>query len=160
MKRLRHILNTLVWTLLGSYLLLSILLHIPAIQEYTGRCVAKILEDKFGTEVSIGYVNLGFLNRLIIDDFNMLDKKDKEMLHASRLSVSMDVTSLLKGQISISSAQFFGLRANLYKETAAAETNFQFVLDSLKSKDESKTKLDLHIGSFIIRNGAVKYNNL
>lgn len=160
MKRLRHILNTLVWTLLGSYLLLSILLHIPAIQEYTGRCVAKILEDKFGTEVSIGYINLGFLNRLIIDDFNMLDKKDKEMLHASRLSVSMDVTSLLKGQISISSAQFFGLRANLYKETAAAETNFQFVLDSLKSKDESKTKLDLHIGSFIIRNGAVKYNNL
>ncbi len=37
--------------------------------------------------------------------------------------------------------------------------NFQFVLDSLASKDTTKhTPLDLHIGSLIIRHGAVAYN--
>ena len=37
--------------------------------------------------------------------------------------------------------------------------NIQFVLDSLASKDTTRhTPLDLHIGSLIIRHGAVAYN--
>ena len=158
LKRFRHILNAIVWTIVGSYMLLSALLHIPAIQEYTGKCVAKALEDKFGTEVNVGKINLGFLNRIIIDDFNMLDKKNHEMFHAARLSVSINVFSLINGEISISSAQVLGLKANLYQESANSQPNYQFVVDSLKSKDNSKSQLNLHIGSFIIRNGSVKYN--
>lgn len=160
MKRFRHILNTLTWVIVGLYLTISALLHVPFIQQYTGRCVASALKGKFGTEVSVGCVNLGFLNRLIIDDFDMLDKRGEEMIHVSRLSVSVDVVGLLSGQIRVSSAQILGLKANLYKVNANAQSNFQFVLDSLKSKDGSSSKTDLHIGSFIIRRGSVEYDRL
>ncbi len=149
-----------MWTLVSIYAIIIVLLHIPAIQGFIGREVANALGEKLGTEVRIGRVDLGFLNRLVIDDVTMLDQKGKTMLHAARLSVSAEPTPLLAGRISISSAQLFGVKAILYKERADAKPNFQFVLDSLASKDTTsqKTPLDLHIHSLIIRNSAVSYD--
>ncbi len=149
-----------MWTLVSIYAMIIVLLHIPAIQEVIGRKVASALGEKLGTEVRIGRIDLGFLNRLVIDDVTMLDQKGKPMLHAARLSVSAEPTPLLAGRISISSAQLFGVKAMLYKERAEAKPNFQFVLDSLASKDTTsqKTPLDLHIHSLIIRNSTVSYD--
>ena len=159
-RKIRHILNVIVWTIIGSYILLSALLHIPAVQKYTGNCVSIALEKKFGNKVYIESVDLGFLNRLIIDGFKFYDKNGKDMLQASRLSVSIDVWQLLQGKIDISSAQIFGLKANLYKRNLNEKPNYQFVIDSLSSKEKSESKLDLRINSFIIRNGAIRYDRL
>ncbi len=159
-RRIRHILNIFVWTVIGSYILLSTLLHIPSIQEYTGNCVSTVLEKKFGNKVSIESVDLGFLNRLIIDGFKFHDKNGKNMLQASRVSVSIDIWQLLQGKIDISSAQIFGLKANLYQSSANEKPNYQFVIDSLSSKEKTESKLDLRINSFIIRNGAIKFDRL
>ncbi len=134
------------------------LLHIPAVQRYTGKCVANVLQEKLGTKVSINNINLGFLNRIIIDGFEMSDQKNKQMLSSSRLSVSLDLIELTKGKISISSAQIFGMRANIYKQTATDKLNCQFVIDSLSSDSKSKSTLDLCINTFIIRNGSIDYN--
>ncbi len=131
------------------------------VQGYIGRKVASALEDKFGTEVSIGRVDLGFINRLIIDDFAMKDQKGNPLLSSTRLSVKIDLIPLSKGKISISSVQLFGIKANLYRETAKSQSNFQFFIDSLASKDNSThTPIDLHIGSLIIRHGSLNYNQL
>lgn len=143
---------------MSIYIALSILLHIPSVQAYTGAYVAKILRKTFGTEITISNINLGFLNRVIIDDFNMLDKSNKDMLHASRVSISIDILELAKGNISISSAQIFGLRAKLYKKDKYSQPNFQFVIDSLSSDKKEESELDLRINSFIIRNGAIQYD--
>lgn len=89
----------------------------------------------------------------------MLDQKGDSMIYASRLSAKVDFLPLKDGKISITSAQLFGLNANLYKQDAKSDINIQFVLDSLASKDTTKhTPLDLHIGSVIIRHGAIAYN--
>ncbi len=117
------------------------------------------MEEKLGTQVYIKHIDLGFLNRLILDDVLIYDQKGKKMLKASRISVKFDYLSLSQGRISISSAQIFGLKADLYKETERAATNFQFLLDSLASKDTTQhTPIDLHIHSLIVRNGSVKYD--
>lgn len=158
MKKLRHILNATVRIIFGTYLFVSILLHIPAIQRYTGACAAKILQDKLGTRVSVKSINLGFLNRIIIDDFEMLDQKNKQMLRSSRLSVSIDLIELTKGKISISSAQIFGMRANIYRQNTSEKLNCQFVIDSLSSDSKSKSKLDLCVNTLIIRNGSIDFN--
>ena len=139
--------------------MLIVLLHLPAVQSMLGSEVADALGKKFGTKVAVGSVNLGILNRLIVDDVMMYDQKGDSMLYATRVSAKVDLLPFLNGKISISSAQLFGLKANLYKETAQSPANFQFVLDSLASKDTTKhTPLNLRIGSLIIRHGAIKYN--
>lgn len=129
------------------------------VQAFIGDKVADALKQKFGTEVSVGKVNLGFLNRIIIDDVRMLDQQGDSMIYASRISAKVDILPLKDGKISIASAQLFGLKANIYKQTADSKTNIQFVLDSLASKDTTKhTPLNLHIGSLIIRHGSIKYD--
>lgn len=159
MKKFKHICNGIIWTLIVLYLLLIVLMHLPSVQTFLGKEAAEALADKFGTKVEVGKVNLGFFNRIIIDDVMMYDQQGDSLIYASRLSAKIDYMAATQGKISVSSAQIFGLRANLYRQTAKSPANFQFVLDSLASKDTTQHKpLDLHIGSLIIRRGAIAYN--
>ena len=138
-----------------------LLLQIPSFQGFVAKQVSHALEQKLGTKVDIGRINLGFLNRIIIDNVLVYDQTKKQMLQASRLAAKIDVLPLLsEGRIYVSSAQLFGVKANLYRKSALEKDNFQFILDSLSSKEDSKTPLDLRIQSLIIRNGAISYHQL
>ena len=132
---LKHITRTIVWAIVGLYAAIVTLLHVPFVQTYIGGRVADALCQKFGTKVNIGRIDLGFINRLIIDDSYMQDQQGRQMLRVSRISVKINPMALANGQIEVTSAQFFGLHADLYKATATAKTNFQFVVDPLASKD-------------------------
>ena len=150
-----------MWTIVGLYVLLFVLLKIPAVQGWIGSQTAQALSEKLGTEVTVGRMEIGLFNRIIIDDVKMKDQKGHPMLAASRLSANAEIMPLFKGRINITSAQVFGLQANLYQENASAKPNFQFVLDSLASKDnQKKSVLDLSIQSLIVRHGAVKFDRL
>lgn len=158
----KRTIKIIIWTITGLYLTIVTLLHIPFIQNTIGECVGNALSEKLGTKVNIGRVDLGFVNRIIIDDSQMLDQQNKQMLTVSRISVKVNLLALANGQIEITSAQFFGLNANLYKATPETKPNFQFVIDSLASKDTTKqqTPINLQINSLIIRNSSVRYRLL
>lgn len=159
LKRFKHIISCIIWTIFALYVILIVLLHLPPVQTFLGSTIATALAQKFGTEVSVGKINLGFFNRIIIDDVKMLDQKGDSMIYASRLSAKVDLLPLKDGKISVSSAQLFGLRANIYRQNAKSDMNIQFMLDSLASKDTTQHKpLDLRIGSVIIRHGSIAYN--
>ena len=136
------------------------MLHVPAVQTYIGKHVAEIVGEKLGTKVSVGRVDLGLLNRIVIDDVLIHDQSGKPMLSASRMSAKFDIAPLLNGRVSISSAQVFGLKASFNKPTSESKANYQFVLDSLASEDEKSSPLDLKINSLIIRHGDIAYDQL
>ena len=159
MRILKHIINWIVWTFLGLYAVVMIAVHTPFVQRELGDSVAQVLADKLGTKVHIGRVDLGFLNRIILDSVVVYDQQHRQMLCVGRMTAKVDVTPLTIGRISISSAQLFGANVYLSKPSATLPANYQFVLDSLASKDTtSHTPLDLRINSFIIRNSAVSYD--
>ena len=134
-------------------------IELPPVQRYLGHKVGEALQEKLGTKVSIGNIDLGFLNRFIIDDILIYDQQQKEMLRANRLSAKIEIAPLTRGEIAISSAQIFGVKATLYKSSAESPANFQFVLDSLASKDTTHhTPLNLRINSFIMRHSSVSYD--
>lgn len=150
-----------MWTLFITYTLLIVLLHIPGIQHFIGTEVSRALQYHLGTKVDIGRVDLGFLNRLIIDDMVIYDKSNKIMLRAGRLSVNIDYYPLTQGRISVSSAQVFSLKGFFYKKDKASAPNFMFVIDSLRPKDNTpKQPLDIRINSLLIRHAAIRYDRL
>lgn len=161
MKIFKYIAHGIVWTIVGSYLLFVVLLHLPSVQSYIGKKVADAIEEKLGTKVSIGRVDVGLFNRLTIDSVRIEDQKYKPMLDVERLAATIDIGALLKeGRVVISGAQLFGMNANLYKANSNAKPNFQFALDSLASDDTAQTPLDVRIQSLVIRRGAVRYDQL
>ena len=91
MRKFRNIISGVIWTLVGLYVTLIVLLHIPAVQSFIGTKAGEILSEKFDTKVSVGRVDIGFLNRLIVDDLQMFDQKNRPLLKASRASVKIEV---------------------------------------------------------------------
>lgn len=124
--------------------------------------VAEELTSVLGSNLTIGRVDIGLLNRIIIDDLLLNDQSGKEMLKVTRLSAKFDFIPLFSGKISISNVQLFGFNINLEKQTPESKPNFQFVIDAFASKDtiQKKSNLDLRINSLLIRRGKVSYDVL
>ena len=161
MKILKRIISIAIWTVIAVNLLSAAILRLPSVQQFAGDKVSELLEQTLGTKVYVGRIDLGFLDRIIIDNVTIYDQQQKLMLSVNRMAVKLDYLPLANGKISISSAQLFGANARLYKKNAETPANFQFVIDSLASKDTtSHTPLDLRINSFIIRRSSVIYDRL
>lgn len=136
-------------------------IRIPWVQQYIGEKAALAVGNKLGTKVEVGQIDLGFLNRLILDNVVIYDQQQQQMVSAARITAKIDFSSLAVGKISISSAQLFGAHLQLYKATQDAQPNFQFALDSLASKDTTnQTPLNLRINSLIVRRSSVCYDQL
>ena len=156
---IKHFTNIVVWTMVTLYILVAIILHIPLVQQTMGKTVAKAMADKIGSKVTVGNIDLGMLNRIIIDDVVILDQNGKEMLKAARIAAKIDIVDLLEGKVNITSAQLFTPQLSLYKTAENEKTNFQFVLDSLASKDTTQGKpINLEVASFIMRHGSLAYD--
>lgn len=147
-------------------MILTMILHVPAVQNNIAQSTKDALTETLGTRIDIDRIDLGFLNRIIIDGLVIYDKSDQKMLSTTRVSARISIWDLLQGlafsetRIHISSAQVFGLNANIYRNDSITPLNCQFLLDSLSSKDSTQsTPLDLHIASLVLRNGSLTYND-
>ncbi len=144
---------------MALYLLVILISHIPVGQSFIGEQTSSILSEKLGTEVEVGQVSLGFLNRIIIDNVRVQDQDKRELLKVGRLAARVDLLPLTQGRISISSIQLFGAKIQMRRADAQSPTNFQFILDALASKDStSHSPLDLRINSIIIRHSSIIYD--
>lgn len=136
-----------------------VLIRLSPVQSFLGARVSNALSAKLGTDVEVGRIDLGFLNRLIIDDVLIKDQHDNNLLTANRMSVKIDVIPLFDGQIRISSAQLFGARILLCKERPDSPANYQFIIDALSADNDGESSpIDLSVNSLIIRNSSVKYD--
>jgi len=159
LKRCKHIILGVLWSVIGLSVLLAVLTRVPAVQRQAGRQVAVVLSEKFGTEVKTGRVSVGLFNRLTADDFVMYDQQGKQMLSVGRMSAKFDMKALLKGKVRISSVQLFGPSADFYQDCAGCPPNYQFALDSLASKDTTRhSALDVAVNSIVIRHGSMRYD--
>lgn len=144
------------------YVCLIMLVNIPAIQKIIGGWTADVLSEKIHTGVSIGKVDLGLLNRIIIDDIDIKDQEGNTMLKADRMAVKIELLPLLNGTVRITNTQLFGLTAHLTRKTTEAKPNYQFIIDALSSDDtnDNTKPIDMRINSFVMRRGNITYDVL
>ncbi len=146
----------------GLYFCTTLLLNIPYVQRQASSLVASELSDLLQSKVSIERIDMGLMNRIIIDNLSLQDRKKEEMLKVTRLAARFDVLPLFQGKISIRNVQLFGFQIRLNRETPDTPPNFQFVVDAFAPKDTLKQKkeLDLRINSLLIRRGKLSYDVL
>ena len=161
-RRLKYIVRILVWGLIGIHIGILVLLNMPSVQNKLASMVSSELGKLLNTEVSVGHIELGLLNRIHVEDVKLDDLQGDEMLNVHRLSARFEWKPLLDGKIVINSVQLIGFDIQLKKETPEAVPNFQFVVDALASKDTLKepSNLDLRINSVLINRGKVSYDVL
>lgn len=156
---MKIIVRIIIRTAIAVCLLLFVLPRIPAVQTMLADSIGGTLANTLDARVSVGRIDLRPFNRVIIDDLSVYDRQQQKMLHAGRASVTVELLPLLQQKVVISSAQLFGMKANIYRKDSTSALNCQFVIDLLKSKDTtSAAPLDLRIASLIIRNGSIEYH--
>ena len=161
-RKVKHIVRFTIIIALVCYFGIIAVLSLPFIQKRLSVLAAQELSRIMQTEVSIGNIDLGLLNRVIIQNVYLEDKSGQELLKVARLSAKIELSPLLHGRIRISSIQLFGLNAHLNRQTPESKPNFQFILDAFASKDtvKKKSNIDLRINSVLIRRGQIYYDLL
>ena len=138
------------------------MLNIPAVQHRISVAVSRELSEMLGARLTVGRIDMGLLNRIIVSDLQLQDRSGKDMLKVARLSAKFDILPLFSGKISIGTVQLFGFDVKLEKERPDAALNCQFVIDTFASNDTVKKdmNLDLRVNSLLIRRGKVAYDVL
>ena len=158
-KALKYIINWTVGIIIGSYFLAIMVFSIPAVQRRVNLRISDFLTEQLGAKAEIGHTRFRIPNRLIIDEVKLYDRSDTLMLQANRLAAKIEILPLFNNKIHINNAQLIGAKVKLYKTTADAPHNFQFLIDKFASKDTtSKKNIDLKIGSVILRQCSIRYD--
>ena len=161
-RRFKYFFRILTGICFGLYAGFWLLLNLPFVQDKLASVTSNELDKLLQTEVNVGHIDLGLLNRIIIEDVYLADRQGVEMLKVGRLAARFELMPLFEGRIVINSVQLLGLSARLTKDSPDAIPNFQFVIDALASKDTLKkeTNLDLRINSVLIRRGKIAFDVL
>ena len=106
-KSLKYTVRILLGTLIGVYLGIIVLLNIPYVQGKLSVFVTKELKNILNTEVSVGRIDMGLLNRIIEEVELLLGRGGRGGLKVARLSAIFDLLPLLNGKVTISSVLLF-----------------------------------------------------
>lgn len=107
----------------------------------------------------MGNVDVGLVNRAIIDNVSIEDREGNVLLKADRVSAKFDLRALLQGDIVINNVQLHNMHLNLAKRDSAAAPNYQFLIDAFSSDEPSSgSDLSLRINALLIRHGRITYN--
>lgn len=139
------------------------MLNTPYFQHRMGVLVEKSLENWLETDISIGQIDIGMLNRIIIDKMTLKDQAGKTLADIPRFSVSFDILPLFKGEISIRTIQLYGIKLHLYKQSSSEKLNAAFLLEKLQSDNEDSQlsiPLNLRINSILMRRGTLSFDIL
>ena len=78
MKKLRKTINIILWSLVALYAAIILMLNLPPVQKAIGGWASNAVGKKINSRVEIGKVDVGFFNRVIIDDVSIYDQKDRK----------------------------------------------------------------------------------
>ncbi|MGP1463012.1 translocation/assembly module TamB domain-containing protein [Tannerella sp.] len=131
------------------------------VQEKIASEAEKELSARLNVPVTVGKVDIEWLNRLVLGDVSIDDQNGQKLFEADHISAGFKIWPLLHGQWVFTTVRLFGFSLNIERETPDSPLNLQFVMDAFASKDTlSKTSIDLKINSIIIRRGRLRYDVL
>lgn len=150
------------WTLgclVASYTLLLFALDSSGVQRWLADEIEMLLEDKIHSDVEIGNVKVGLFNSISIHDITVKDRNHKEFINSKLLFLKLEISSLIRRQISIRNVALLDAHISLYKNKGKGRTNFQYILDALQGDEGRETSLNLRINSLIMRRCELSYND-
>ena len=109
-KKLKWIVAVLLAPVL-LFLLLTILIYLPPVQNWVVRQVASYASEKTGMQISIDHVNLEFPLDLGIDGFRMIQGQDT-IADVEHMTVDVELLPLLRSKVVIDELEITNTKLN------------------------------------------------
>ena len=140
------------WWILGLllspvllFVILTVLLYLPPVQNWAVQRVAAIASEKTGMQITVGHVQLSFPLDLSIDDFKMIHEPDT-IADVAHLVVDVQLWPLLQKRVVVNELQVSNTRLNTNGFVDAVRVKGRFGLLSVKSRgiDLDKETVDVN----------------
>ena len=148
----------MAWVL---YILPSLLVNIPFVQNKIAQSVTTELTKKLKVPVKIEQVDIEWFNRLVVEGLYLEDQEGKVLFKANHVSAGFDIFPLLEGRLVFNTIRLFGPTVHLSKKSTSDPLNLQFVIDAFARKDTTprpKPNIDLRFNTILIRQGNFRFD--
>ncbi|WP_418992282.1 translocation/assembly module TamB domain-containing protein [Alistipes sp.] len=136
-KILGKVFAAIVLLLLIVPVVLSLLLDIPAVQNYVVQKAVQAVSRKLETTVSIDRVDIGLFSKVRLEGFYVEDYQHDTLLYVGRLDAYITKLGLFGGGVELSRGEIADARLCL-RETPGGEMNIKQIVNRLSNPDKPK----------------------
>ncbi len=122
--------------IIGLFLLIVLLIQVPAIQNIIKNKAVTFLEGKFKTPVKIDRIEIGLPKKVVLKGFYFESQQKDTLLAGDKLSVDISLFKLLDNQIELNSIDLEGIVTNI-KRGQDSVFNFDYMINAFMS-DQKK----------------------
>ncbi|MBS1530366.1 MAG: translocation/assembly module TamB domain-containing protein [Bacteroidetes bacterium] len=143
MKKFGRIaLKTVLW-IVGSiivlFLLIAILIQIPAVQNFAKNKAVAFLQNKIHTKVKIGHISIGFPKMILLDSVYFEDQKRDTLIAGDQLKVDISMLKLLHHTVEINEIDLKGITANVNRGKDSV-FNFDYIIKAFAGAQKGPVK--------------------
>jgi hypothetical protein len=145
---LKKTLRVLLWcivSIIALLLLFTILIQVPAVQNFVKDKAVSYLQNKIKTKVSLDRIAVNFPKEIVLEGFYFEDQKKDTLLSGKRLEADIDLFKLISSELEINSISLQNASATIYRNKDGV-FNFDYIIKAF----ESKTPVDPNSKPFII----------
>lgn len=129
----KKIFKIFAW-IIGSIIFLlvatALLIQVPSVQTWlTGKAVS-FLEEKIGTEVSLGGISISFPKSVVLEDIYLEDQNGDTLLYAGKLAVDTDLFALTRNEIHLNEILLENAAAFVSRAETDSSFNYTYILDA------------------------------
>lgn len=162
----KSIKKAFAWTTLLLWLLVVVIgfgylaLRSPKVQTHITRYITDILSDELKTEVSIQGVDVGFFNRIILEDLYLADLKGDTLAYLKKLHLGLRYFSREDHQVYFDRISLDGVKFYLKKYEGDETLSTQFLMDYFADeKQADRTPWDIRFSEVELKNASFQYRN-
>lgn len=163
-KYLRKALKFLLWTIVSFitlFLLIVVLIQVPYIQNLVKDKAVTYLQNKIGTEVKIGHIEIGLPKTVILEDVYFASQQGDTLLAGEKIAVDVSMLKLLSNKIEINNIALTGINGTVRRNRQGV-FNFDYIIkafDSGKEKDTTSAPMQFSINKVQLDRIKVRYDD-
>ena len=132
----------IIGSVIALLLLIIFLIRMPSVQNYVVGKVTTYLENKIGTPVSIGYINITFPKKLVLENVYFEDQSKDTLVAGEKLLVDINMFKLLKNTVEVQQLELKGITAKINRTLPDSSFNFDYIVNAFASEEESTADTD------------------
>lgn len=159
------ILKIAAWVL-GSIatllLLISILIQFPSVQNKLVTFGVDYLQQKIGTPVSLGRIEISFPKKIVLKDIVLLDQQNDTLVNAQYIGVDISLFGLLKSEVNVKQVALMGVGATI-KVDSSGRSNYDYIVDAFASaqpeQEQDSSSMSISVADIKLQSIALKYQD-
>ncbi|MDB4581542.1 translocation/assembly module TamB [Draconibacterium sp.] len=128
------------------------------IQTIITKKLTEQLSERTNTNISIGRVNIGFFNKIVLNNILIEAQNRDTLFYTEKALASIDMLKIRKRRISFSEILFDSNKINIVRDSLN-HFNFIFLLDSMKTQKDISIYWNINCNQFGFQQSSLSYQD-